>query len=64
MNFTIFLIYTSIGSLIWNIVLVTLGSLVGSNYMLVAKVFSKYSKIILFLLIGLLIYKIIKKYKN
>lgn len=64
MNFTIFLIYTSIGSLIWNIVLVTLGSLVGSNYMLVAKVFSKYSKIILFLLIGLLIYKIIKKIKN
>ena len=64
MNFTIFLIYTSIGSLIWNIVLVTLGSLVGSNYMLVAKVFSKYSKIILFLLIALLIYKIIKKIRN
>ncbi len=64
MNFTIFLIYTSIGSLIWNIVLVTLGSLVGSNYMLVARVFSKYSKIILFLLIALLIYKIIKKIRN
>ena len=61
MNFLLFLIYTFIGSLIWNTVLVSLGALVGKNYMLVANIFSKYSKVILFGLIGILIYKIIKK---
>ena len=61
MKFSIFLIYTLIGSIIWNIVLVTLGKIVGENYMLVANIFSKYSKVILILLIIILIYKIIKK---
>lgn len=60
MNFILFLIYTFIGSLIWNTVLVSLGKLVGENYMIVANIFSKYSKFILFFLIGLIIYKIIK----
>lgn len=64
MNFILFLIYTSIGSLIWNTVLVILGALVGDNYMIVASIFSKYSKIILVLLIVLLIYKIIKTFKK
>ena len=60
MNFIIFLIYTIIGSFIWNTVLVSLGAIVGKNYMIVANIFSKYSKLILLLLIGLVIYKIIK----
>ena len=64
MNFFLFLIYTFIGSIIWNTVLVGLGALVGENYMLVANIFSKYSKIILFLIILLIIYKIIKWLKN
>lgn len=60
MKFSLFMIYTLIGSLIWNTVLCSLGKLVGSNYMMVANVFSKYSKIILLLLIGWIVYKIIK----
>ena len=61
MKLSIFLLYTFIGSLIWNTVLVGLGRLVGENYMVVASIFSKYSKVILILLICILLYKIIKK---
>lgn len=64
MKLSIFLLYTFIGSLIWNTVLVSLGKLVGENYMIVAGVFSKYSKVILILLICLIVYKIIKKIKK
>lgn len=64
MKFSVFLLYTFIGSLIWNTVLVSLGKLVGENYMVVAEVFSKYSKVILILLICLIVYKIIKKIKK
>ena len=64
MNFIVFLIYTLIGSLLWNTVLVSLGAIVGENYMFVANIFSKYSKLILCLLIGLVIYKIIKIFKK
>lgn len=64
MKFSIFLLYTFIGSLIWNTVLVSLGKLVGENYMIVAGVFSKYSKVILILLICLIVYKIIKKLRK
>ena len=64
MNFNIFLVYTFIGSLIWNIVLIGLGRLVGENYMLVANIFSKYSNLILFIIILFIIYKIIIKIKK
>lgn len=64
MKFSIFLLYTFIGSLIWNTVLVSLGKLVGENYMVVAGVFSKYSNVILILLICLIVYKIIKKLRK
>jgi len=64
MKFFTFLIYTFIGSLIWNTVLVSLGALVGENYMVVANIFSKYSKVILFLLISLIIYKTIKRFNK
>lgn len=64
MKLSIFLLYTFVGSLIWNTVLVSLGKLVGENYMVVAGVFSKYSKIILILLICLIVYKIIKKIRK
>lgn len=64
MKFSIFLIYTFIGSLIWNTVLVSLGKLVGENYMVVAGIFSKYSKVVFVLLILFIIYKIYKKIKK
>lgn len=61
MKFGLFLLYTTIGSFIWNTVLCSLGRLVGKNYMLVANVFSKYSKVILILLIIWILYKLIFK---
>ena len=64
MKFSIFLIYTFIGSLIWNTVLVSLGKLVGENYMVVAGIFSKFSKVVIVLLILFIIYKISKKIKK
>lgn len=64
MKLSIFLLYTFVGSLIWNTVLVSLGKLVGENYMVVAGMFSKYSKVILILLICLIVYKIIKKIRK
>jgi len=64
MRFGIFLIYTIIGSFIWNTVLVSLGAIVGENYLIVAKIFSKYSKILLYIFIIVVIFKIYKKLKN
>lgn len=61
MKFGLFMIYTIIGSFLWNTVLCSLGKLVGENYMIVANVFSKYSKIILILLIIWILYKLIYK---
>ena len=61
MKFSLFLIYTIIGSFIWNTVLCGLGNLVGENYMMVANIFSKYSKLILILLIIWLLYKFVYK---
>lgn len=64
MKFSIFIIYTIIGSLIWNTVLIIMGNLVGENYMLVANIFSKYSKLILIVFIIIIIVKLIKKFKK
>ena len=61
MKFGIFLMYTIIGSFIWNTVLCGLGNLVGENYMMVANIFSKYSKLILILLILWILYKFVYK---
>lgn len=61
MKFGLFLIYTIIGSFLWNTVLCGLGNLVGENYMMVANIFSKYSKIILILLIIWVLYKFVYK---
>ena len=61
MKFSLFLIYTIIGSFLWNTVLCGLGNLVGENYMMVANIFSKYSKLILILLILWILYKFVYK---
>ena len=50
-----FLIYTSIGSLIWNTVLTYLGYLAGANWESILKVFDTYSTIVtIILFIGLI----------
>jgi len=60
MDMSLFLIYTTIGSLIWNTVLVILGSIVGENWVSISEVFHKYSnltKIGLVLLLVVFLYR-------
>ena len=46
-----FLLYTIFGSLIWNTVLIVLGSIVGNNWTSILNIFDTYSHIILVLLV-------------
>lgn len=46
-----FLLYTIFGSLIWNTVLIVLGSIVGNNWESILNIFDTYSHIILVLLV-------------
>lgn len=64
MNMVTFIIYTTIGSLIWNTVLVYAGALLGKNWSIVANVLSKYSKIVLFILVIYAVIKLYKAYKS
>lgn len=66
-SFKKFLTLTMFGSLIWNSVLIYLGSILGKNYYIVLRVLEKYKRIVIVLgslLILVLIYKKIKKNKN
>lgn len=60
-----FLIYTTIGSLIWNTVLLFVGSKVGENWKKIEGIMNRYSHIILILLIigfvGFVVYHFSKK---
>ncbi len=51
MKFWLFLLLTTIGSLVWNIVLTILGSIAGENWTVIAKFIEKYSNITLILLV-------------
>ena len=46
-----FLLYTTVGSLIWNTVLIVIGSIVGENWQSILNIFDTYSNIVLILLI-------------
>lgn len=59
-----FLLYTTVGSAIWNTVLVIIGSIVGKNWEKVVEVIDKYSKVVLVLLIVLFIAAIVYFYKK
>ncbi len=45
MNMPVFLLYTTLGSVIWNLVLVLLGRGVGANWESIVAVFDKYSQL-------------------
>lgn len=64
MNMPKFLLYTTIGSLIWNSVLVILGSVVGENWEKIANIFDTYSSIALMILIILFVLFIIWFYNK
>lgn len=59
-----FLLYTTIGSLIWNTVLVIIGSLLGDNWEKLVVVMDEYSTIALILIIILFVVLVFMFYKN
>lgn len=64
MNISKFITYTLLGSIIWNLVLIILGHIVGRNWKAILKIFKLYSRFSLLLLFILLIILITKLYKN
>ena len=65
MNMTIFLLYTSIGTIIWNTVLVYAGVFLGDNWSYFAGVISRYSKVVLVFIILVILVRIwIKRIKD
>ncbi len=64
MNFFVFLTLTTIGSLIWNTILILLGNMVGENYYLVADFISNYYKVIIFLFLIIFFFIKYKKSKK
>src|SRR5699024_2766848 len=64
MNMPLFLLFTTIGTLIWNVVLIYLGQTVGSNWKAIVHYMDIYSKIIYIVLIILIIFIIWKWVKR
>ena len=58
-----FLLYTTVGSLIWNTVLIFIGNRVGDNWESILGIFDKYSHIVLIILIVLFIAFVVWFYK-
>ena len=63
-DWTKFLVLTTLGSLVWNSVLVGLGHYMGKNWQVVVRIFDDYTIVIIILLLILFIYFGIKWYKS
>lgn len=59
-----FIIYTTLGSLIWNSVIITLGYFMGSNWQLIVLVFEDYSLIVLAIALLFMMYGLVWWYKK
>lgn len=64
MKISKFITYTLLGSVIWNLVLIIIGHIVGRNWKAILKIFKLYSRFALLLLFVSLMILIIKYYKN
>lgn len=64
MKIPVFLLYTVLGTLIWNTVLTVLGSILGDNWTKIVDVIDTYSKIVLIIIIVLFIIGVIIFYKK
>ena len=62
MNLSKFVLYTTLGTTIWNTVLVVIGSIVGEKWRIIVNIMDKYSNITLIALIVIAILAIIKFY--
>ena len=63
-GWTKFLVLTTLGSLVWNSVLVGLGHYMGKNWQVVVRIFDDYTIVIIILLLIIFIYFGIKWYKS
>ncbi|NME20420.1 DedA family protein [Lactobacillus johnsonii] len=63
-GWTKFLVLTTLGSLVWNSVLVGLGHYMGKNWQVLVRIFDDYTIVIIILLLILFIYFGIKWYKS
>ncbi|MBS4216494.1 MULTISPECIES: DedA family protein [Neobacillus] len=59
MNFSLFLIFTTIGTLIWNTILIHLGASLGENWELITEKMDNFSNVIYGILFGLLMVGVI-----
>lgn len=59
-----FLIYTTLGSLIWNTILVTLGSIVGENWGEISNIFHKYSTLTKIVFVLFLVFSLVKHFRK
>lgn len=59
MNFWLFLLFTTIGTLIWNTILVNLGAAVGSNWESIVEIIDKFSSVVYILIVILLLLVIV-----
>ena len=64
MHMSKFLVYTTIGSLIWNTVLIVIGSIVGNNWTSILSVLDTYSKIVVIVMAIVVILFIVIFYKK
>ncbi|MFD2618540.1 DedA family protein [Terrilactibacillus laevilacticus] len=65
MNFNLFLLFTTIGTLIWNILLISLGSAVGDNWEDIVNFFDLYSNLTYgIILLGMIIFIFLYFYKK
>lgn len=64
MHMSKFLVYTTIGSLIWNTVLIVIGSIVGNNWTSILSVLDTYSKIVVIIMAIVVILFIVIFYKK
>lgn len=63
-KFSKFLLYTTLGSLIWNMILVSLGSYMGENWQTIVNIFEEYSLVAAGFILIALIYFSTKWYKQ
>ena len=64
MNMFTFLFYTILGSLIWNIILIILGSILGNNWTKILQILNTYTNIVIIVLIIIIISFIIWLFKR
>ena len=61
MNFGLFLLFTTLGTFIWNTILVNLGAEVGSNWEYIVEIMDKFSKVV-YIIISILLFLVIVLY--